>query len=117
VILGREVEQERLSSLIARTGSGEGGTLAIVGDPGMGKTTILDWAGTQAGTDHLTVLKAGGRESESDLPFIVLADLLHPLEARLNSLPGPQKRALRTALALSEAAVGDRLAVNAAALR
>jgi DNA-binding CsgD family transcriptional regulator len=117
VILGREVEQERLSSLLARTGSGEGGTLAIVGEAGIGKTTILDWTGITANAEHLTVLKASGSESESDLPFAVLADLLHPLEGRIGSLPGPQKRALRTALALSKAAAGDRLAVNVATLR
>jgi hypothetical protein len=111
------VEQERLSSLLARTASGEGGTLAIVGEAGMGKTTILDWTGITATAEHLTVLKAGGSESESDLPFAVLADLLHPLEGRISSLPGPQKRALGTALALSKAAAGDRLAVNVAALR
>ncbi|HEX2421001.1 MAG TPA: AAA family ATPase [Acidimicrobiia bacterium] len=117
VILGREVEQKRLSSLLARTGSGEGGTIAIVGDPGMGKTTILEWTGIRASAEHLTVLKAWGRESESDLPFAVLADLLHPLEGRLDSLPDPQRRALQTALALGESAAGDRLAVNTAALR
>lgn len=115
MILGRELELEKLGTLISRTRSGEGGTCLVVGDPGMGKTTLLNWAGTAA--VELSVLKAEGRESESDLPFVSLADLLKPLESGLNSLPGPQKRVLRTALALSETAAGDRLAVNAAVLR
>jgi len=115
VILGRELELERLGSLLSQTLTGEGGTLVIIGDPGMGKTTLLEWVRAQVGGG--TVLSAGGRESESDLPFVALTDLLRPLEGRLASLPAPQGRALRTALALSDAAAGDRLAVNVAALR
>lgn len=117
MILGRELEQGKLGSLLARGRSGEGGTLALVGDPGMGKTTLLDWAATTAPDYELTAFKVEGRESESDLPFVVLSDLLRPLEGRLNSLPGPQRRALRTALAMSDAGAGDRLAINAATLR
>ncbi|HJU52742.1 MAG TPA: hypothetical protein VJ815_10455 [Acidimicrobiia bacterium] len=40
MILGRELEQEKLSSLLARAQSGEGGTLAVVRAPGIGKTTL-----------------------------------------------------------------------------
>jgi DNA-binding CsgD family transcriptional regulator len=101
--------------LLSQTMAGEGGTLVIIGDPGMGKTTLLEWMQSQA--EAGTVLWAGGRESESDLPFVVLTDLLRPLEGRLDSLPAPQERALRTALALGEAVTADRLAINVATLR
>jgi DNA-binding CsgD family transcriptional regulator len=83
----------------------------------MGKTTLLDWAAMTAPDYGVTAFMVEGRESESDLPFVFLSDLLRPLEGRLNSLPGPQKAALQTALALSEAPAGDRLAINAAVLR
>ncbi|HJU80263.1 MAG TPA: AAA family ATPase [Acidimicrobiia bacterium] len=117
MILGRELEQEKLRSLLGRSRSGEGGTLAVVGDPGMGKTTLLNWAAITAPDYGLTAYQVEGRESESDLPFVVLSDLLRPLEGRIDSLPGPQKRALRVALAMSDAGSGDRLAINAATLR
>jgi DNA-binding CsgD family transcriptional regulator len=114
VILGRETEQGLLSNLLDRLRSGEGWTLVVVGEVGIGKTTLLDWLGR--GREGIAVLKAGGRESEADLPFTALADLLRRLEGRIALLPGPQARALGSALALVDGANGDRLAVNAAVL-
>jgi DNA-binding CsgD family transcriptional regulator len=119
VILGRQFEQDLLNQGLGRLRSGEGWTLVVVGEIGMGKTTLLDWVCQIGhGLDHeeIAVLRAGGRESEADLPFTAIADLIRPLEDRIGSLPVPQARALGRALALVDGADGDRLAVNAAVL-
>lgn len=115
MILGRQGEQELISGLLARLRSGEGWTLVVAGEMGIGKTTLLDWIGR---TDDagISILRAGGRESEADLAFTAIADLIRPLEGRIGSLPGPQARALGSALALVDGANSDRLAVNAAVL-
>lgn len=62
------------------------------------------------------MLRAAGRESEADLPFVAIADLLRPLQDRITLLPGPQARALGSALNFTAPASGDRGAVNAAVL-
>ena len=82
------------------------------GEPGIGKTTLLEWVAESS--KDLRLLRAAGRESEADLPFVALADLLRPLDALIGSLPAPQARALGSALLLAEAKNGDRLAINAA---
>lgn len=119
MIVGRQIEQNLLSRLLDRLLSGEGWTLVVTGEMGIGKTTLLDWVGqTDEGQNggRVSVLRAGGRESEADLPFTAIADLIRPLEDRIESLPVPQARALGSALALVDGANGDRLAVNAAVL-
>jgi len=82
------------------------------GEPGIGKTTLLEWVAESS--KDLRLLRAAGRESEADLPLVALADLLRPLDALIGSLPAPQARALGSALLLAEAKNGDRLAINAA---
>ena len=99
MILGREVEQAEIEAFLSSVRAGEGGFLGLIGEPGIGKTTLLDWtAMAGAGT---TVLRAVGRESEADLPFVAIADLLRPLQERIKLLPGPQAEALGSALALT----------------
>ncbi|MEX0947036.1 MAG: ATP-binding protein, partial [Acidimicrobiia bacterium] len=63
MILGREPEQNELGALLARLRSGEGGTVVLVGDAGIGKTTLLDWVA--ANTVELGLLRASGTESEA----------------------------------------------------
>ncbi len=114
MILGREVEQAEIETFLSSVRAGEGGFLGLIGEPGIGKTTLLDWTAVAgAGT---AVLRAVGRESEADLPFVAIADLLRPLQERITLLPGPQAEALGSALALTAPATGDRGAVNAAVL-
>lgn len=114
MIIGRQEEQAELASLLSAVRAGSGRLLVIVGDAGFGKTTLLEWARFQA--DGITVLRAAGRPSEADLPFQALADLLRPLTGEIGDLPGPQSRALGSALALVEGSGVDQTAVNAATL-
>jgi DNA-binding CsgD family transcriptional regulator len=114
VILGRELEQTEIQTFLDLVRAGEGRFLVMIGEPGIGKTTLLDW--TAGAGDGVTVLRAAGRESEADLPFVAVADLLRPLQDQITLLPGPQARALGSALAYTAPATGDRGAVNAAVL-
>jgi DNA-binding CsgD family transcriptional regulator/tetratricopeptide (TPR) repeat protein len=117
VLVGRKSELATLHALVEGALGGKGGALLITGEPGIGKTALLDdTVGRVDGS--LTTLRATGRESDADLPFAVLADLLRPAERELGELPGLQAKSLRRALALEEdgGRVADGLAVGVAVL-
>jgi len=113
-LLGREREREQLYALVEGAREGRSGSLLLVGEPGVGKTALLDDALARA--SGMRVLYATGVESETELPFSGLSQLLSPLTARLDELPAPQGAALAGALALGPPAPGDPLAVGVATL-
>lgn len=113
MLLGRQEECRRLGQLLNAARAGESGVLVVRGEPGVGKTSLLAYAAEHA--DGMTVLATRGVESELELGFSSLLDLLRPVLDRLESLPETQAAALRGALALGPPA-GDRLAVAAATL-
>ena len=116
VLIGRKGELAGPRALVDGAVRGQGGSLLVTGEPGMGKTVLLDEIAARA-TGDVTTLRASGRESDSDLPFAVLAALLRPAEPEIDALPGPQARALRRALGLEEGDVlVDGLAVGVATL-
>ncbi len=107
-IVGRAHEKSRVRDLILN-----GGALAVVGEPGIGKTALLEYARAAA---PALVLRATGAEAERDLPFAALLTLLRPVLHLLDRLPAVQVRALEGALALGPPGLADRLVVHAAAL-
>jgi DNA-binding CsgD family transcriptional regulator len=114
VLLGREEERLALDRLLAEAREGRSGVLALVGEPGIGKTVLLDYAAGQAG--GMRVLRARGIESEAEIPFAGLAELLRPALPALGEIPPPQADALAGALALAPPSAQDRFAVGAATL-
>ena len=93
---------------------GHGTALLLVGEPGIGKTMLLDDLEREQGT-AMTILRAAGGESTADLPFMALKTLLLPVEKHFDALPAPQAKALRLALGLDEPGAGvDRLSVTVA---
>ena len=114
MLLGREEERLALDRLLAEARNGRSGVLALVGEPGIGKTTLVDYAAERA--DGMRVLRARGVESEAEVPFAGLAELLRPALAALFRIPPPQAAALAGALALGPATAQDRFAVGAATL-
>ena len=80
----------------------KGRVLLLLGDPGVGKTVLLAEAVREARSAGMRVLTAAGRESERDLAFAGLHQLLRPVLGRLVGLPARQAEALRGAFALSE---------------
>jgi ATP/maltotriose-dependent transcriptional regulator MalT len=114
MLLGRELETARIDRLLDGARTGQSGALVLSGEPGIGKTALLDYAAGRA--EGMTVLGARGLESEAELPFVALADLLRPTMQLIERIPGAQAAALQAALALGPPAAGDRFTVCAALL-
>ncbi len=100
-LVGRREELSRLRELVALPHE-ESRVLLILGDPGMGKTVLLAEAAREARSAGMRVLTAVGRESEQDLAFAGLHQLLRPVLDRVAGLPARQAKALHGAFALSE---------------
>lgn len=114
VLVGRAAERRLVDELVAGARLGRSGVLLLLGEAGIGKTALLRYARQVA--DDVRLLEAAGSESERDVPFGGLAQLLRPTDADLDGIPGPQAHALAVALALREGRGGDRLSVGAAVL-
>jgi DNA-binding CsgD family transcriptional regulator len=105
-LIGRRAELARISTLLGEIRAGRGAALALHGEPGIGKTALLESAAAQA--HGIRVLRATGIESELELAFSGLAELCLPLLGRLDEIPEPQANALRAAFALADGRPGDR---------
>jgi DNA-binding CsgD family transcriptional regulator len=100
--------------MVDRARGGHGSAVLLRGEPGVGKSALLEDA--LAAADGLTVLRTRGVESEAPLPFAALHRLLRPVLDRLDTLPAPQVDALRGAFGESAGGVGDRYLVFLATL-
>jgi AAA ATPase domain len=113
-LVGREHECGKIDQLLRSAWRGEGGSLVLFGEPGIGKTALLDYAAQRAGA--ATILRTVGVDGESDLAFAGLHSLLRPITCVLDQLPEAQRRALAGALGLAAPPRSDRLLVCAATL-
>lgn len=117
MLIGRKSECATLRALVEGAKRGQGGALLVTGEPGMGKTALLDEVVAGTHDAGVTVIRAAGRDSDADLPFAALAELLEPAGPDIDTLPGPQAHALRRALGVEEAdGLVDGLAVGVATL-
>lgn len=125
MLIGREAERRAIERLVAGARVGTSGVLLITGEPGIGKTALVDEAAALAA--GLRVLRARGTEAEQEIPFGGLLQLLRPALGELDRIPPPQRTALTAALALTtplgevvpevgKRAPADRFAVGAATL-
>ncbi|MCL6670112.1 AAA family ATPase [Streptomyces panaciradicis] len=113
--MGRTSELNALRAVLAGA-EHEGTALLLQGDPGVGKTVLLDAVAARARADGLRLLRLVGVESEQALAFSALHQLLYPLFDHLGKLPSFQSRALEQALSLREGQAPGRFALSAAAL-
>jgi DNA-binding CsgD family transcriptional regulator len=113
MLIGRDPEQRLIESLLRDARAGTSAALVIRGEAGIGKSAILDHA---AGCSQMCTLRCTGVESEHDLAFAGLGQLLRPLHGLVERLPGPQAAALRGALGVSGERVEDRLLLGLATL-
>ncbi len=97
-MLNRRRECELLDRLLGSARSGESAVLVIRGEPGIGKSMLLDHAASAAA--GLRVLRTAGVESEMELAFAAVRQLCAPLLDRAERLAGPQRDALATAFGL-----------------
>ncbi|WP_353813637.1 helix-turn-helix transcriptional regulator [Agromyces sp. SYSU T00266] len=109
-VLGRTDELERLGALLGGARNGRGGALLIRGEPGIGKSTILDEAVRTA--SGLRVVRADGYEAEAEMPFAGLQRLGAPFAGHLASIPPRQATALRIAVGLDRGEPPDRFLVG-----
>ncbi|HSR87035.1 MAG TPA: AAA family ATPase [Streptosporangiaceae bacterium] len=98
MLVGRDAERQMLDRLLQQARGGQGGVLVLRGEPGIGKTTLLEYAASDA--DAMLLLRASGFESETGMAFAGLYSLLRPLTGQLDTLPRQQAEALRAALGL-----------------
>jgi DNA-binding CsgD family transcriptional regulator len=113
-LLGRDAEARRLDQIVAAARRGMSGVLVLRGEPGMGKTALLDYA--QEAAADLQVIRIDCVESEMELSFAAVHQLLRPFLAALDVLPAPQRTALRLAFGMAEGRAPDRFLTGLAAL-
>lgn len=114
MLLGRREELIAIDQALAAARLGRSSRLVIRGEPGIGKTALLEYAAGQAGSMNL--LSARGVEFEADVPFAGLHQLLGPALGLLDRLPPIHASALRSSLGLGRRTEADRLIIGAAAL-
>src|SRR4051794_25388134 len=113
-LVGRRSECETLDRLLRSLRSGDSQVLVVRGDAGIGKTALLEYVAERA--SGCRVARAGGVESEMELPFAGLHQLCAPMLDGLDGLPGPQQDALRVAFGLKDGPAPDHFLVALAVL-
>ncbi len=115
-LLGRGEERGRLDQLLDGARGGLSGVLVLRGEPGVGKTALLDYAQAAAAAADLQVIRIDGVETEMELSFAALYQFLRPCLGSLDVLPSPQRTALRLAFGMQEGRTPDRFLVSLASL-
>lgn len=114
-LIGREPEMDRIRLFLA-TATTEGGALLVTGEPGVGKTGLLNAASEAASAAGMRILRAAGVEFEAGTSFSGLNQLLLPLLDALPQLPAIHRDALNVALGFGDGAAPSPLVVSNAAL-
>jgi DNA-binding CsgD family transcriptional regulator len=109
-LLGRAKECAALDRLVADVRRGEGRSLVLRGEAGIGKTALLEYLLGRA--SNCTIAQAVAVESEMELPFASLHQLVAPFLSRLERLPPPQRQALEVVFGLTAGASPDRLLIG-----
>jgi DNA-binding CsgD family transcriptional regulator len=97
-LLGRQRERAVLERLLDTARDGHGAVLVVYGEPGVGKTALLEYA-VETGEDF-RVVRAAGVEGEMELDYAALQHLCSPLLELREGLPEPQRDALGVAFGL-----------------
>ena len=113
-LVGRQRERDVLDRVLEASRGGHGGVLVVYGDPGVGKTALLEYAATAA--PDFGVARAVGVEGEMELAFAALHQLCSPNLDLIDGLPDPQREALEVALGLSAGRTPDPFLVGLAVL-
>src|SRR3954464_623371 len=113
-LLGRRSESTTLDRLLDVVRAGESRALVIRGDPGVGKTALLEYVVERA--SGCRVAQAAGVQAEMELAFAGLHQLCAPMLDRLERLPDPQRPALASAFGLTAGHAPDRFLVGLAVL-
>src|SRR3974390_1389597 len=115
-LFGRSAERELLGQLLARGAEGPSAALVLRGEPGTGKTALLDDTAATATARGMRTARLTGGESETQLGYAALHRLLLLFPEYLERLPGPQRDVLRVAFGLATGPSPDRFLVALAVL-
>jgi DNA-binding CsgD family transcriptional regulator len=113
-LAGRANECAVLEGLVTSARSGASRVLVLRGEPGVGKTALLEHLLDSASGCH--VARATGVESEMEFAFAGLHQLCTPRFDWLDRLPKPQADALGIAFGMREGATPNRFLVGLAVL-
>jgi AAA ATPase domain len=113
-LVGREHELARLDELLTTVRRGASASLLVRGEPGVGKSALLEQLIESDSGFH--VVRAVGVEGEVDLPYAGLQQLCRSMLGAVDDLPGPQSDALRVAFGLAAGDAPDRYLVGLAVL-
>src|SRR3954454_8392902 len=114
MLVGRGVECAALERLLHEARESRSDVLVVRGEPGIGKSALLEYAIGRA--VDMRVLRGVGIESESELAFAALHGILRPVLDRLDVLPEPQADALRGAFGMAPGRASDRFLIGVAGL-
>jgi DNA-binding CsgD family transcriptional regulator len=114
VLYGRDAERGVLGALLDGVRASRGGVLVLRGEPGVGKSALL--ADLVSRAEGMQMLRGTGVESESELAFAGVHQVVWPLLDKLGEIPAPQAAALKGALGLDAPAGDDRFLIGAAVL-
>src|SRR5262245_3066142 len=113
-LTGRDFERRVLDRLVEAVRAGESQALVVHGEPGVGKTALLEYL--RGSAPGCRIERAAGVQSEMELAFAGLHQLCAPMLDRLEAVPVPQREALRTAFGMSAGPAADRFLVGLAVL-
>ena len=116
VLAGRSAEREALGGLLTRAAEGYSGALVLRGEPGAGKTALLEEALAAAVAAGMQTARLTGVEAETQLGYAGLHRFLLPFAGQLQLLPVPQRDALRSTFGLVAGPPADRFLVALAVL-
>ena len=114
LMIDRRAECSLLDGVLRAVRSGESRVLVLHGDPGVGKSALMEYAAGQASGCRL--VRAAGVESEMELAYAALQQVCAPMLDHLDRLPAPQRDALSVAFGLSAGPAPDRLLIGLAVL-
>jgi hypothetical protein len=115
-LMDRLTERGLLDRLVEAVRAGESRALVVRGDPGVGKTVLLDYLTGRAAEAGCRVARAAGVQGEMELAFAGLQQLCGPMLGRAERLPVPQHHALRIAFGTAAGPPPDRFLVGLAVL-
>lgn len=109
-LIGRGAEQAELEQLLVAARAGRSAILLVRGEPGMGKTALLEDTARQAA--GCRIMATRGVQAEHDLPYAGLHILCAPFVDGLSQLPATQREALETAIGLRAGPQPDRFLIG-----
>jgi DNA-binding CsgD family transcriptional regulator len=112
LVVGRENERQVLDDFLAAARRGDGGAVVVHGDPGIGKTALLDYA--VASAKEFDIFRTVGNEAEMELPYAALHQLCRLGMAEVERLPELQRNALEVVFGRRHGAAPDHVLVGTA---